>query len=184
MRAHLVLEYPKHWVIPETPKYQVIPDILGYLLPNDFQNWIVSGRVSKKLPGIRSDLGTRWALFQTRSGIKKIGKCFETATDTVLILHWWSKSHQLTQKRDWDIEILHSVNDWCDHWWSNLFLRPRKEIETDGGNMGPSVGSQGRALQTPQIPEPIQDHLEASRFKEERSQCEENHYLSFGNMDT
>ena len=50
--------------------------------------------------------------------------------------------------------------------------------------MGPSVGSQGRALQTPQIPEPIQDHLEASRFKEGRSQCEENHYLSFGNMDT
>ena len=50
--------------------------------------------------------------------------------------------------------------------------------------MGPSVGSQGRALQTPQIPEPIQDHLEASHFKEGRSQCEENYDLSFGNMDT
>ena len=61
---------------------------------------------------------------------------------------------------------------------------PRKEIETDGGNMGPSVGSKSRALQTPQIPEPIQDHLEASHFKEGRSQCEENYDLSFGNMDT
>ena len=50
--------------------------------------------------------------------------------------------------------------------------------------MGSSVGSKGRALQTPKIPKSVQDHLEASHFKEGRSQCEENYDLSFGNMDT
>ena len=50
--------------------------------------------------------------------------------------------------------------------------------------MGSCVGSKGRALQTPKIPKSVQDHLEASHFKEGRSQCEENYDLSFGNMDT
>ena len=50
--------------------------------------------------------------------------------------------------------------------------------------MGPSVGSQGREVQKTQIPKSVQDHLEASYFKEGRSQCEENYDQSFGNMDT
>ena len=63
---------PKHRVIPETsgntqnfgyyPKFRVIPDISGYPLPEDFQNWIGSGRVLKKIPGSGSGSGTRWAL--------------------------------------------------------------------------------------------------------------------------
>ena len=40
-----VWKFPKCWVYP---KYRVIPNILGYLLPDEFQNWIRSGRISKK----------------------------------------------------------------------------------------------------------------------------------------
>ena len=94
----------------------------------------------------------------------------------------------LTQERDWHIKMSLSVNDWCVDSTVMvqiyIFLWPRKEIKTDWGNMGSSVGSKGRALQTPKIPKSVQDHLEASHFKEGRSQCEENYDLSFGNMDT
>ena len=62
-----------HGVIPEIPshfweysKYRVIPKGSGYPLPIDFQNWIRPGRVLKKIPGIGSGWGTRWALVLLR----------------------------------------------------------------------------------------------------------------------
>ena len=42
--------------------YGFIPDVSGYPLPDDFQNCIGSGRVSKEMPGSGSGSGTRWAL--------------------------------------------------------------------------------------------------------------------------
>ena len=54
--------YPKLRVYP---KYRVIPDDSGYPLPDDFQNWIGSGRVSKEIPGSGSGSGTHWALLQS-----------------------------------------------------------------------------------------------------------------------
>ena len=56
------------------PKYQVVPEnsglpeisgntrCLGYPLPDDFQNWIGSGRVLKEILGSGLGSGTRWAL--------------------------------------------------------------------------------------------------------------------------
>ena len=124
-------------VIPETlglPEISSNTQHFRFPLPNDFHNWFGLGWVSKKIPGIGSDSGTCWALFQTL----KFGKCFEIATDTVtlfpnwsyqddrqnpceqefqtprshtlfvadvLILPWWSQSHQLTHKGDWDIAL-------------------------------------------------------------------------------
>ena len=54
-----IWEYPKLQVYPE---YRLLADISGYLLPKDFEIWVGSGWVSKKMFSSRSGWGTRRTL--------------------------------------------------------------------------------------------------------------------------
>ena len=67
-----ILGHLKYWV---SPKYQIIPDILGYLLPHDFQIWMWTGLVSRKILGtLGHQLGWRKFSFFTSILIKNISK--------------------------------------------------------------------------------------------------------------
>ena len=68
--------YPKYRAVPEASG---LPDVSGYPLPDDFQNWIRSGLVSKEIPDSGSGSGARWALnivkgerWGLKTGVRKL----------------------------------------------------------------------------------------------------------------